>query len=170
MGNIGDTQPKWDGFRCLIFRNGALVRYPIEVWTFACPDPSLNWWMRLPRSRHPGSCCGDGSKSRAQHSGILPFDALLQRIHPAQRRVHLLAQQTPARILLFDLLALYGELLNCEVLGTRRKTLEAFARAHLKGRKRIGLSPVTRTVAVARKWLRRGVKRRRWRRGQRSYP
>lgn len=82
----------------------------------------------------------------------------MQRIHPAQSRVHLLAQQTPARILLFDLLAVDGELLTGAVLATRRKTLETFAQAYLKGRKRIGLSPVTRTVAVARRWLRQGVK------------
>lgn len=72
--------------------------------------------------------------------------------------MHLLAQQTPARILLFDLLAVDGELLTGAVLATRRKTLETFAQAYLKGRKRIGLSPVTRTVAVARRWLRQGVK------------
>jgi ATP-dependent DNA ligase len=86
------------------------------------------------------------------------FDALLQRIHPAQSRVNRLARQTPARIVLFDILAIGGELLTDEVLPIRRRALKKFAQVHLKDSKRIKLSPVTRNASIARKWLRQGAK------------
>jgi ATP-dependent DNA ligase len=155
VGEHWQYEPKWDGFRCLIFRNGASVELQSKSGrSLTRYFPELaDEIASLKISRF----VVDGEIVVPQGRGF-SFDALLQRIHPAQSRVHLLAQQTPARILLFDLLALEGELLTGAVLATRRKTLETFAKVYLKGRKRIGLSPVTRTVSVARKWLRQGVK------------
>ena len=155
VGKHWQYEPKWDGFRCLIFRNGASVELQSKSGrSLTRYFPELaDEIASLKISRF----VVDGEIVVPQGRGF-SFDALLQRIHPAQSRVHLLAQQTPARILLFDLLALEGELLTGAVLATRRKTLETFAKVYLKGRKRIGLSPVTRTVSVARKWLRQGVK------------
>ena len=92
------------------------------------------------------------------HGRTFSFDALLQRIHPAASRIHRLAAQTPACVILFDILALNNDSLVDEVLSTLRKILKTFARTYLQGRKRIVLSPATKTIADARKWLRQGAK------------
>jgi ATP-dependent DNA ligase len=81
------------------------------------------------------------------------FDDLLQRIHPAASRVKKLAAETPALLIVFDLLADGREALTKLPLRERRKRLEAFARKTLRGQKSIRLSPATVKLADAKKWL-----------------
>jgi ATP-dependent DNA ligase len=85
---------------------------------------------------------------------VFSFDDLLQRIHPAASRVQKLATDTPALLIVFDvLLDDGGDLLTPQPLGDRRKHLEAFAKKYLRGNKTIRLSPATTKIADAKKWL-----------------
>src|SRR5690606_6387220 len=83
------------------------------------------------------------------------FDALLQRIHPAASRVKKLANETPALLIVFDLLVEGTEVLAGEPLTVRRKRLDAFARKFLRGHKAVRLSPATPRLPEARRWLKR---------------
>lgn len=155
VGEHWQYEPKWDGFRCLIFRNGPSVEIQSKSGrSLTRYFPELaDEVASLKVSRF----VVDGEIVVPQGRGF-SFDALLQRIHPAQSRVNRLARQTPARIVLFDILAIGGELLTDEVLPIRRRALKKFAQVHLKDSKRIKLSPVTRNASIARKWLRQGAK------------
>ena len=83
------------------------------------------------------------------------FDALLQRIHPAASRVRKLAAETPALMIVFDLLFdADGETLIARPLSERREALEAFARKYLHGQEVLRLSPATMKLADAKRWLR----------------
>ncbi|HEY1361288.1 MAG TPA: ATP-dependent DNA ligase, partial [Xanthobacteraceae bacterium] len=84
------------------------------------------------------------------------FDALLQRIHPAASRVRKLAAETPATLIVFDLLAgADGCSLLASPLRERRRELEAFARRCLAGHPRLRLSPATTRLSEAKRWLER---------------
>jgi ATP-dependent DNA ligase len=88
--------------------------------------------------------------------GAFSFDALLQRIHPAASRIQRLAQETPAVLIVFDLLAdTDGRALTQLTLPERRERLERFAARYLKSNQRIRLSPTTTKLTAARKWLER---------------
>ena len=83
------------------------------------------------------------------------FDALLQRIHPAASRVRKLAAETPALMIVFDLLFdADGETLIARPLSERREALEAFATKYLHGQEVLRLSPATMKLADAKRWLR----------------
>jgi ATP-dependent DNA ligase len=144
-------EPKWDGFRCLAFRdrdrvelqskNGrSLTRYFPEVAAYlsALPAPSfvLDGEIVIPVD------------------GRLSFDDLLQRIHPAASRVERLARERPAVLIVFDLLVdASGTSLIGRPLRERRRRLEAFADRVLRGRDNVRLSPATHEAAQARAWL-----------------
>ena len=144
-------EPKWDGFRCLVFRDRKnvelrsrsgqpLARYfPEVVEALLAVDPPrfvLDGELVIPD--------GDG----------LSFDALLQRIHPSASRITNLSRLTPAVFIVFDLLVdADGKSLTNRPLHDRRAALENFARKHLVGRDRFALSPVTTRVTTARRWL-----------------
>src|SRR5207237_10141323 len=84
----------------------------------------------------------------------LSFDDLLQRIHPAESRIRKLAEQTPASLIVFDLLVdERGKSLIQLPLSERRARLEKFAAKYLKGNTSIHLSPMTQDLAAARKWF-----------------
>ncbi|MFY9755915.1 MAG: ATP-dependent DNA ligase, partial [Pseudolabrys sp.] len=87
------------------------------------------------------------------HGQAFSFDDLLQRIHPAASRVQRLAVETPALLIVFDLLLADSEILAKDPLTARRKRLEGFAHEYLRGHKSIRLSPVTTRIADAKKWL-----------------
>ena len=95
-------EPKWDGFRALVFRDGD------EVLLQSRDEKSLNrYFPELPaplRTQLPARCVLDGEIVIAKN-GALDFDALQLRIHPAASRVKLLSQEIPASIVLFDILA-----------------------------------------------------------------
>ncbi len=87
-------------------------------------------------------------------NGSFSFDDLLQRIHPAASRVAKLSKETPALLIVFDLLVdADGKLLAGQFLAERRPLLEVFAKKYLKERERIRLSPATARLADAKKWL-----------------
>src|SRR5438046_877960 len=94
-------EPKWDGFRALVFREGE------EILIQSRDEKSLNRYfpelIDPLRTHLPSRCVLDSEIVIAQDGG-LDFDALQLRIHPAASRVRLLAQQTPASIVFFDLL------------------------------------------------------------------
>ncbi|WP_329521508.1 ATP-dependent DNA ligase [Spirillospora sp. NBC_01491] len=113
-------EPKWDGFRCIIFRDGDEVELSSRG-----EKPLTRYFPELveaARRELPERCVVDGEivLSRGTH---LDFDALQQRIHPAASRVKLLSEETPASFVAFDLLALGDESLLEVPLGERRRRL-----------------------------------------------
>jgi len=88
--------------------------------------------------------------------GAFSFDALLQRIHPAQSRIRKLAAETPALLIVFDLLVdAAGELLTGKPLDARRRALELFFQKYCRASPSIRLSPSTTSLSQAKEWLRR---------------
>src|SRR5262245_64048150 len=114
-------EPKWDGFRALVFRDGddLLLQSRDE-------KPMNRYFPELVAplaAALPASCVVDGEIVIAGPGG-LDFEALLLRIHPAASRVKLLAEQTPSSFVAWDLLAVDGEDLREQPLAVRRKRLE----------------------------------------------
>jgi ATP-dependent DNA ligase len=142
-------EPKWDGFRCIVFRDGdevelgsrnerPLTRYFPEV-------------VAAVKEALPEKCVVDGEIVIASPGG-LDFEALQQRIHPADSRVRRLAAETPASFVAFDLLALGDDDLRRTPLADRRKALEQA----LKGvTPPVHLTPVTTDEATATDWFSR---------------
>lgn len=143
------VEPKWDGFRSIIFRDGdevevgsrngrPMTRYFPEV-------------VEAVKANFPDRCVVDGEIVVVGTDGDrLDFDALQQRIHPAESRVRLLAEQTPARFVAFDLLALGEQDLTRHGFGERRGALadtltDAVAPVHL--------TPITRDRGLAQRWF-----------------
>ncbi len=142
-------EPKWDGFRCIVFRDGDEVvlgsrnERPLDRYF-----PEL---VEALRRELPPRCVVDGEIVIAGPGG-LDFDALLQRIHPAASRIRMLAEQTPASFVAFDLLATGDEDLRPRPFAERRAALEAaLAGAHPP----VHLTPATRDSAVATDWFHR---------------
>lgn len=152
-GEEWQYEPKWDGFRCLLSRDGdrvelrsksgeALARYFPELVAAALELKANRFTL-------------DGEIVVPQAKGF-SFDALLQRIHPAASRVKRLSQETPALFIAFDLLAnVKTRELAEQPLSARRPALEAFARGNFRGHPTFRLSPATPSYATARKWLAR---------------
>jgi ATP-dependent DNA ligase len=140
-------EPKWDGFRCIVFRDGdevelgsrnerPLTRYFPEVVDAA-------------RAQLPQRCVVDG-EIVIVHGDRLDFEALLQRIHPAASRVRRLAAETPASFIAFDLLAIGDESLVDDGFAQRRGRLEA---ALGDAGPPVHLTPATGDHALASRWL-----------------
>ncbi|MGY1722927.1 ATP-dependent DNA ligase [Blastococcus sp. SYSU DS0533] len=140
-------EPKWDGFRCIVFRDGdevelgsrnerPLTRYFPEV-------------VAAVKENLPERCVVDG-EIVVPRDDRLHFEALLQRIHPAESRITLLAEQTPASFVAFDLLALGDEVLLEAPFAQRRARLEA---ALAGARPPVHLTGVTRDPATAERWF-----------------
>ena len=144
-------EPKWDGFRCLAFRDGErielqsksgqpLARYFPEVVAHVRALPARSFVL-------------DG-EIVIPLDGRLSFDDLLQRIHPAASRIERLSRERPAVLIVFDLLVdTSGNALVARPLRERRRRLEAFAAKALAGRDDIRLSPATEDAAQAGAWL-----------------
>jgi ATP-dependent DNA ligase len=145
-------EPKWDGFRCLAFRAGSsvelqsksgksLVRYFPEVVTAVRSLPVDRFVL-------------DGELAISDGRS-LSFEALQNRLHPAESRVRKLAAETPAMFIVFDCLASSGDggLMN-KSLRQRRAALERFF-ATIGEHPALRLTPFTRDVAIARSWLRK---------------
>jgi len=114
-------EPKWDGFRCIVFRDGDEVilgsrnERPLTRYFPEMVDPI--------RRNLPERCVVDGELIVATDDH-LNFDGLQQRIHPAESRVNMLAEKTPAAFIAFDLLALGDDDLRHEPFHQRRAKLE----------------------------------------------
>jgi ATP-dependent DNA ligase len=153
-GETWQYEPKWDGFRCLVFRNGSRIELQSKSG-----QPLTRYFPELVESfaRLPGPAFVLDGEIVVPVGDLYDFDALLQRIHPAVSRVKKLADETPARFIAFDLLAAEdGRPLLALPLAQRRKQLEAFARRQLKRNRSIELSPVTQDPAEAERWLKNG--------------
>lgn len=148
-GETWQYEPKWDGFRCLLAREGASVhmvsksgqdlrRYFPEIARQALAFTSnrfvLDGELVVPDGKH------------------FSFDRLLQRIHPAESRVQKLAHETPALFLAFDFLENGRRELALQPLPVRRAALEAFANSHFSSAS-FYLSPASMRLAQARRWL-----------------
>ena len=142
-------EPKWDGFRAIVFRRGPAVFIqsrdlrPLDRYFPELHDALLE--------RLPPDCVVDGEVVIATPHG-LDFDALQMRLHPAASRVAKLAQSTPASFVVFDLLALDGRDLRDRPQAERRRLLEQTF-AHVTPP--VHLTPMTRDAAVAADWLSR---------------
>jgi ATP-dependent DNA ligase len=144
-------EPKWDGFRTVVFRDGPRLHLqsrelkPLNRYFPELEAPLL--------ARLPGRCVVDGEIVVAGEGG-LDFEALLLRIHPAESRVRLLARERPASVVLFDLLALAERDLRGAPLSERRALLErAMGGSDSEGR--VLVTPATRDRAVASDWFSR---------------
>ena len=150
VGPEWQYEPKWDGFRCLVFRDGNTITLQSKsgkLLTRYFPDV-----VEAVRALEAKSFVLDG-EIVVPEGRAFSFDALLQRIHPAASRVQKLSTDTPALLIVFDLLADADGPLIDAFLPARRKRLEAFARKHFGNS--IRLSPVTTKLADAKKWLTR---------------
>jgi len=142
-------EPKWDGFRALIFRDGKEVllqsrdEKPLNRYFPELVDPLLK---QLPKK-----CVLDGEIVVAQN-GALDFDALQLRIHPAASRVQMLSEQIPSAIVFFDLLAEGKQDLRSQPFAERRRRLESV----LSGvEPPLHLTPATTDFSTASDWFRR---------------
>ncbi|MDE0220637.1 MAG: ATP-dependent DNA ligase [Spirochaetaceae bacterium] len=142
-------EPKWDGFRTLVFRSGAeLLLQSRDL------KPMNRYFPELlePLAAHlPQRCVLDGEIVVATDSG-LDFEALQQRIHPAASRVAMLAERTPAAFVAFDLLVADGDDLSAAGFAERREALE---RVMAGCAPPLHLTPMTRDRAAAQDWFER---------------
>ncbi|MFW3171998.1 ATP-dependent DNA ligase [Geodermatophilus sp. CPCC 206100] len=140
-------EPKWDGFRCIVFRDGdevelgsrnerPLTRYFPEV-------------VAAVKAALPERCVVDGEIVVPQ-GDRLHFEALLQRIHPAESRVNLLAEQTPASFVAFDLLALGDESLMETPFEQRQARLREVIGA---GTDSVHVTAITQDAGTAQRWF-----------------
>jgi ATP-dependent DNA ligase len=152
VGAEWQYEPKWDGFRCLVFRDGAKI--------------TLQSKSGRPLTRYFPDVVAAVQRLKAKafvldgeivvpEGKAFSFDALLQRIHPAASRVRTLSTQTPALLIAFDLLSEDDNILIDEPLQARRKRLEMFARKNFPKSGDVRLSPATTKLADARTWLAR---------------
>ena len=150
-GDGWQYEPKWDGFRCLAFRDGKTVKLqsksgqPLERYfpelVAALLDLDAKQFVL------------DG-EIIVPVDGALSFDDLLQRIHPAASRILKLSVERAAQLIVFDILAdEKGKSLVELPLEARREQLEAFAKRFLKSSESIRLSPATTEMPVVRKWF-----------------
>jgi ATP-dependent DNA ligase len=142
-------EPKWDGFRSIVFRDGD----EIEIGS-RTERPMTRYFPELVtavRQNLPARCVIDGEIVIADpETQGLDFFALQLRLHPAASRVRLLAEQTPASFVAFDLLALDDEDYTLRPFSDRRAALERVLAAAAPP---IHLTPITRDLAVARRWF-----------------
>lgn len=142
-------EPKWDGFRCIVFRDGD------EIELGSRNDRPLTRYFpelaELLREALPQRCVVDGEIVIVSETG-LDFEALQLRLHPAASRVRKLAEETPASFVAFDLLALGDRSLMDEPFSERRRLLESVLDDALA---RVHLTPVTTDPDVAEDWFTR---------------
>jgi len=149
-GNGWQYEPKWDGFRCIAFRdreqvylqskNGQpLARYFPDVADAIAVLPAKQFVL-------------DGELV-IPVGGALFFDELQLRLHPAASRVQKLAKAHPASYIVFDLLAENGQVYLQRVLRERRQLLEHFARSNFRSAKNVRFSPATTEVRIASEWF-----------------
>ncbi|HZG45543.1 MAG TPA: hypothetical protein VEZ41_04650, partial [Allosphingosinicella sp.] len=150
-GGAWRYEPKWDGFRCLVFRDGDQVELQSKgEKPLARYFPEL---VEVVRAAPADRFVVDGELvipvPNAQNKAALSFDALQMRLHPAESRVRKLSRETPAKLILFDCLAAGGRDLMPAPLTERRAALEGLG---LTGTDLL-LSPFTEDREEAQGWL-----------------
>jgi ATP-dependent DNA ligase len=152
-GREWQYEPKWDGFRCLAFRDGDDVDLQSKA-----SRPLGRYFPEIVeaiRSLKAKQFILDGELVIVT-GDKLSFDDLLLRLHPAESRVRKLAADAPATFIAFDLLANErGKSLAAKTLVERRPALESFAAKYFDGH-RLRLSPAAHDIAEARRWLQTG--------------
>src|SRR3981189_700214 len=148
-GDTWEYEPKWDGFRTLVFRDGdevALISRGARPMTRYFPEllPAF-------RGLRESQVVLDGEIVVVAENG-LDFGALQQRIHPADSRVRMLSEATPAWFVAFDMLAEGGSDLRKLPLGERRKRLEKMLQG---GKQPLFVTPYTREHKTAESWFER---------------
>jgi len=146
-------EPKWDGFRCIVFRDGDEVELASrggKTMTRYFPEV-----VEQARRQLPERCAVDGElivirRDRPDAAPRLDFELLGQRIHPAASRVKMLAETTPADFVAFDLLALDDESLMDEPYAQRRARLE---KALARVKPPVHVTQVTAEADTARQWF-----------------
>jgi len=145
--DVGHVEPKWDGFRTIVFKDGDEIELGSRN-----ERPMTRYFPELVealRANLPDRCVVDGEIILAI-DGRLDFDALQQRIHPADSRVRMLAERTPASFVGFDLLALGDDDLMGRPFAERRALLvDALAEASDP----VFVTPATADLAVAQEWF-----------------
>ena len=142
-------EPKWDGFRAIVFRSAQDVYIQSrDCRPFDRYFPDLHDALL---ERLPAGCVLDGEIIIATREG-LDFDALQMRLHPAASRVEKLAKEMPASFVAFDVLAVEQESVMNETQAERRQLLEKLLK---KAQPPLYLTPLTRDVDLARDWLQR---------------
>src|SRR5215469_15831986 len=142
-------EPKWDGFRALVFRDGDKIliqsrdEKPLERYFPELLDPL--------RKALPAKCVLDGEIVIVKDDS-LDFDLLQLRLHPAASRVRLLSQQTPASFVFFDLLCEDDRDLRSQPFQNRRRELESLLSSVAPP---IHMTPATRDRNLAADWFRR---------------
>ena len=148
-------EPKWDGFRCLAFRDGGKIQLQSKS-----QKPLSRYFPELDESLaalKAKSFVLDG-EIVIPVDGHLSFDKLLMRIHPAASRIQKLSRETPCVFIIFDLLVDdKGKSLVGLPLGKRRKRLDAFMGRFGNGKGSLEISPVTDDVKEAVKWFHMGT-------------
>src|SRR5437763_2287022 len=145
-------EPKWDGFRCIAFRDAGQI--------------FLQSKNGQPFARYFPDVADALSKLSAQQfvvdgelvvpvSGALSFDELQLRLHPAASRVQKLAKAHPATYINFDILAENGRSYLKSPLHERRELLEDFARSNFRSAKNVRLSPATTDLRTADDWFKK---------------
>lgn len=140
-------EPKWDGFRCVVFRDGDEVELGSRnTRPMGRYFPEI---VEAVRANLPSRCVVDGEIVVAV-DGRLDFSRLQDRLHPAKSRVDMLAGTIPAQLIVFDLLALDDRSFLDEPFATRRAALEDA----LDGvEPPVHLTPITRDVGLAARWF-----------------
>src|SRR3954453_20831018 len=152
VGDEWQYEPKWDGFRCLAFRDGEKV--------------FLQSKAGQPLARYFPDVVAELAKLSAKRlvlggelaipiRGALSFDELQLRLHPAASRVQKLAKAHPATYIVFDLLAEHDRSYLKSLLRERRQLLEDFARSNFRSSKNIRLSPATTDLRIATQWFKK---------------
>jgi ATP-dependent DNA ligase len=150
VGEEWTYEPKWDGFRCLAFRDGDDVELQSKSGeTLTRYFPEI---VDALKAANAHAFVTDGELMIVT-GATADFDALLQRIHPAESRVRRLATETPASYVLFDLLAEGGDAYYEQPLRARRKRLEGFVKRNFEQSDTIRLSPATDDPELAQQWL-----------------
>jgi ATP-dependent DNA ligase len=150
IGDEWQYEPKWDGFRCIAYREQdeiylqskagqPLARYFPDVVDALAKLPARSFVV-------------DGELA-IPIGGRLSFDELQLRLHPAASRVQKLASEHPGIFIIFDLLGQERQSYLKDPLRERRANLEKFARINFKSKESVRLSPATTDLAVAKKWL-----------------
>jgi ATP-dependent DNA ligase len=149
-GDGWQYEPKWDGFRCIAFRDGEQIYLQSKAGQpLARYFPDIAGALaRLPEQRF----VLDGELV-VPVSGALSFNELQLRLHPAASRVQKLAKAHPATYIVFDLLAENGQVYLQRALLERRPLLEKFARSNFRSAKQLRISPATTDHRIATAWF-----------------
>ncbi len=151
-GDEWQYEPKWDGFRCLVHRDGDAIELMSKAGKLLSRYfPEL---VETIRAISATRFVIDG-EIVIPHEGSLSFDELLMRIHPAASRVKKLAAEHPATLIVFDLLVdAKGDTLVELPFAARREALEAFVEAYVPAEVAVHLSPATSDMQTVTEWFR----------------